>query len=247
MAEELGKIEKPAVEDFKAGRKLFFIPLIFPNQELPQEFQEKYNRYWEQVESQIANLEAKLGPVNRIYHELVPEKGEEAALTLSTLNTSSLRIIRKRMEKGASFESIEDSEILSELMDWSRCLSLGLQNKEVFSKVYGFYNEANKKRQELISKKINDTLKENETGILVMSEGHHVQFQPDIRIFYIAPPALDEIKRWLRDYEAKAKEAAGDKKPATQPKKIRNKSTGQYAVYFIPNFSFNDFSSNPTT
>ena len=29
MAEELGKIEKPAVEQFKQGRKLFFVPLIF--------------------------------------------------------------------------------------------------------------------------------------------------------------------------------------------------------------------------
>lgn len=216
MAEELGKIEKPAVEDFKAGRKLFFIPLIFLNKELPGEFQEKYNHYWEQVESQVANLEDKLGPANRIYHELIPESGEEAALTLSTLNAGSLRIIRKRMEKGASFESTEDSDILSELMDWSRCLSLGLQNKEVFSKVYGFYNEASKKRQEYISKKMNDTLKENEIGILVMGEGHNIQFQPDIRVFYIAPPALDEIKRWIRDYEAKANEQPA-KEPTSPP------------------------------
>jgi hypothetical protein len=216
VSEELGKIEKPSVEDFKAGRKLFFIPLIFPNQELPEEFQEKYNRYWEQADTQVDNLETKLGPVNRIYHELVPEKGEEAALTLATLKAGSLRIIRKRMEKGASFESTENSDLLSELMDWSRCLSLGLQNKDVFSKVYGFYSEANNKRQEHISKEINDTLKENEIGILIMAEGHHVQFQPDIRIFYISPPALDEIKRWLRDFEAKANEAAA-KDNASEP------------------------------
>ncbi len=215
MSEELGKIEKPPVEDFKIGRKLFFIPLIFPNQELPEEFQEKYNRYWEQAESQVDNLESKLGAVNRIYHELVSEKGEEAALTISTLKAGSLRIIRKRMEKGAMFESTENPDILSELMDWSRCLSLGLQNKDVFAKVYGFYNEADKKRQEHIPKQINDTLKENEIGILIMAEGHHIQFQPDIRIFYISPPALDEIKRWLRDYEAKIKEEA--EKETVQP------------------------------
>ena len=230
MSEELGKIEKPSVEDFKAGRKLFFIPLIFPNQELPEEFQEKYNRYWEQADTQVDNLETKLGPVNRIYHELVPEKGEEAALTLATLKAGSLKIIRKRMEKGASFESTENADLLSELMDWSRCLSLGLQNKDVFSKVYGFYSEANNKRQEYISKQINDTLKENEIGILIMAEGHHVQFQPDIRIFYISPPALDEIKRWLRDFEAKAHEAAA-KDNASEPEDNnpvnQEKSAGQ--------------------
>ena len=215
MSEELGKIEKPPVEDFKAGRKLFFIPLIFPNPEFPEEFQEKYNRYWEQASSQVENLEAKLGPATHIYHELVSDKGEEAALTLSTLKAGSLRIVRSRMEKGAAFESTENAEILSELMDWSRCLSLGLQNKDVFSKVYGFYNEAGKKRQEHISRQINDTLKDNEIGILFMTEGHHVQFNPDIRVFYISPPALDEIKRWVRDYEAKAEEEA--KKPPVKP------------------------------
>jgi hypothetical protein len=213
VSEELGKIEKPPVEDFKAGRKLFFIPLIFPSHEFPEEFQEKYNRYWEQAESQVDNLEGKLGPANRIYHELVSEKGEEAALTLSTLKAGSLRLIRKRMEKGAAFESAENSDILSELMDWSRCLSLGLQNKDVFSKVYGFYNEAGKKRQEHISKQISDTLKDDEIGILIMTEGHHVQFNPDIRVFYISPPALDEIKRWIRDYETKAKEEMAQESP----------------------------------
>jgi hypothetical protein len=207
MPEELGKIEKPSVEEFKAGRKLFFIPFIFPSPDLPQEFQEKYDRYWEQAESQIENLVAKLGQVNRIFHELVPEKGEEAALTLSTMKAGSLRLIRKRMELGATFEAVENGDILSEIMDWGRCLSVGLQNKEVFSKVYGFYNEAGRKRQEYISNQLNATLKENEIAILIMSEGHHIQFPSDIRVFYISPPALDDIKRWLRDYEEKAKQA----------------------------------------
>jgi hypothetical protein len=199
MAEEIGKIEKPPVEDFKAGRKLFFVPLVFPGKELPAEFQDKYNRYWEQVESQIANLEAKLGRTNRVYHELVPQSGEEGLKTLQQLNVSSLQIVRSRVQNGAVLEATEDEEILTELMDWSRTLSLGLQSQRAFSTVYGFYTETNKKRQEFISKKLNDSLKENETAILIMAEGHHVQFPPDVKIFYIAPPALDEIKRWLRD------------------------------------------------
>ena len=205
MAEEIGKIEKPLAEDFKAGRKLFFVPLIFPGKELSEEFQEKYNRYWNQVESQIANLETKLGQTSRIYHELIPEGGEEGTKALKQLNISSLQIVRSRIQNGATLEATEDEEILTELMDWSRCLSLGLQSQRVFSAIYGFYTEANKKRHEFISKKLNASLKENETGILIMAEGHHVQFPPDVKIFYIAPPALDEIKRWLRDHQAKAK------------------------------------------
>jgi hypothetical protein len=206
MTEELGKIEKLPVEDFKGGRKLFFVPLIFSNKDLPPEFTEKYNRYWEQVESQLANLEIKLGPVTRIFHELVPESGEKGLETLKQLNANSLPIIQRSTLKGAVLEPIEDNAILTELMDWSRCLSIGLQNQKVFSAIYGFYTEANKKRNEYITRKIDETLKVEEIGILFMAEGHHIQFPADIRVFYVAPPALDELKRWLRDFEAKAHE-----------------------------------------
>jgi hypothetical protein len=206
MSEELGKIEKPPVEEFRNERKLFFVPLVFSNPEMPPEFGEKYNRYWEQVESQIANLEAKLGPVKRIYHELIPYGGEEGINALKQVKVNSLELIQSRIAREAVLEATEDNEILTELMDWSRCLSLGLQSQKVFSTIYGFYTEVNKKRTELLAQKINTTLKENESGIIIMGEGHHVQFPPDIRIFYVAPPALDELKRWVRDFEEKSKE-----------------------------------------
>jgi hypothetical protein len=206
MQEELGKIEKPPVKEFQGGRKLFFVPFLFPNKEAPEEFKGKYNRYWEQVESQIANLEMKLGPVKRIYHELVPESGEKGIDILKQLSPDSLNIVLSRTGKGAVLEAVEDNEIMTELMDWSRSLSIGLQSQKVLSTIYGFYTEANNKRNEHIAKNINATLKENEIGILLMAEGHHVRFPADVGIFYIAPPALDEIKRWIRDYEAKARE-----------------------------------------
>ena len=37
-----------------------------------------------------------------------------------------------------------------------------------------------------------------------MRENHQVQFPADIQVFYISPPALDDIKRWLREREQKA-------------------------------------------
>ena len=217
MAEELGKIEKPSVEEFKGGRKLFFVPLILSGKDLPLEFVVKVDNFWDEAESHISNLESKLGPVNRIYHELIPESGEEGLKLVKELNVGSYNLVKNRVEKGASLEATEDNEILTELMDWSRCLSLGLQNKNVFSKIYNFYTEANNKRNESITKKLNESLKENETGLLIMAEGHHIQFPADIKVFYVSPPALDEIKRWLRDYEMKAREAQA--KEASEPER----------------------------
>lgn len=208
MPEELGKIEKPPVEEFKEGRKMYFVPLVLSNPGLPPEFTEKLGRYWEQVDSQIANLESKLGPVSRLYHELVPETGQEGLDTIKKINPGGLPVFQSRVDRNAVLEALEDNDLLNEIMDWTRCLSLGLQSQKAFSTVYGFYTEANNRRNESIARKINETLKENESCIVVMGEGHHVKFPSDINIFYIAPPALDELKRWMRDYQSQAEKQA---------------------------------------
>ena len=206
MSEELGKIEKPPVGEFKRGRKLYFVPLIYCGRKSPAEYLEKFNKYWNQVENQMSELELKLGKVEKIYHELIPAGGKDGVKVIKGLNDKSYQTIKSRLDKGARLEATEDSELLTEFMDWSRCLALGLQNRDVFIKIYESYTEASKKRNEHIARQIDETLKADETGVLFMREGHQVQFPSDIQVFYVAPPALDEIKRWLRDREAKSGE-----------------------------------------
>jgi len=206
MSEELGKIEKPPVEEFKEGRKLYFVPVIYCAREFPDEYLERVNKYWNQVENQMNDLELKLGKVDRIYHELIPVGGEDGIKAIKELNDRSYQIIINRLGKGAQLEAIEQSELLTEFMDWSKCLAIGLQNQEVLAKIYEFYTEVSRKRNEHIAKQIDETLKPDEIGILFMRGGHRVQLPSDIQIFYVIPPALDEIERWLRDREAESQE-----------------------------------------
>lgn len=199
MSEELGKMEKPSVEEFEGKRKLLFIPFIYYGSEAPEEYREKLENYWRQVEDQIKDLELKLGGISRIYHELVPVGGDEGNTLVKELNEQGYKIVQLCLEKGAQLEALEDDDLLTELVDWSKCLTIGLQNEGVIGKVYQLYVDVNKKRNEHISSRIDETLKTDEVGILLMREGHQVQFPPDIQVFYIAPPALDETKRWLRE------------------------------------------------
>jgi hypothetical protein len=209
MAEELGKIEKPPLVNFKKGRKLYFVPLIYSSKYLPEDFLVKFHKYWQQVEKQVAELSAKLGDVNRIYHELIASSGEDATKTIGELSEKSHKIVQTCLDKKARLEAVEDSDILTEFMDWSRCLIIGLQNPRVASKIYDFYIEAGKKRNDYIARKIDETLGENEIGLILMRENHQVQFPPDIQVFYVAPPALDELKRWLRENEGKSDRETG--------------------------------------
>jgi hypothetical protein len=228
MAEELGKIEKPPVDSFKKGRKLFFVPVIYQGEGLSGDYVDKWNKYWEQVEKQLAELTAKLGEIKKIFHELIAVSGKEGAESIKALNAGSHRVVMNCLEKNAQFEALEDAENLAEFMDWSRCLMIGLESQKVVSKVYDSYTEAGKKRNEAIARKIEESLKENEIGVALMRENHHVQFPPDIQVFYVAPPALDEIKRWLREYESKAVQEAAEeakKEPDKEPEKEPDKKT----------------------
>jgi len=209
MPEKLGKIGKPQANDYTGSRKLYFAPLANTWPEARPDYTERFENYWAQVAQQLDGLELKLGATGRIYHEFIVTDGEEGAKLAGELNQMCGSIINQRLKLGASLELIEDEALLREFMDWSRCLSIGLQSEPAFKTIYQAFTEVGKKRNEHIAKRINETLKAEEAGILFMREGHQVQFPPDIQVIYIAPPALDELKRWLRDQE-KTAEAGED-------------------------------------
>ena len=126
------------------------------------------------------------------------------------LNPSSYQIAKNKCDNGAVFEAIEGEELFEEAMDWERCLLVGFVSEKVASKVSEFYVEAAKKRYEFMAKRINETLKDNEAGLLFIREGHRVQFPSDVEVFSVFPPALDEIHRWLRDQVGIEKEEDKD-------------------------------------
>ncbi len=199
MAEELGKIEKPEARQFGEKRKLYLIPLLFSWEDAPAEYVEKLNLYWQQVGEHVANLESKIGKVNRVYHESITVAGEDGLKVLEKLNLSSCQITRDKCQNGAQLEAAEDRELAEESMDWERHLLMGFVSQKVAKTVSDFFAEASRRRYEHIAGRIDETLRDNEVAMLFIWEGHMVQFPSDIEVFSVAPPVLDEIHRWLRD------------------------------------------------
>ena len=209
MAEQVGKIEKPPAEHFRQGKKLYLVPLLYSSEDAPSEYKEKCGCYWQQVVEQLKKLELQIGRVNRVYHETISQSGGDGMKVMERLNPSSYQIAKDKCDSGAVLEAIEEKELLEETMDWERCLLLGFISEKVASKISESYVEAAKKRHEFMVKKLEQTLKDNEAGLLFIREGHGLQFPSDIEVFSVFPPALDEIHRWLRDrskHEEKAKD-----------------------------------------
>ena len=203
MAEELGKIEKPPVENFSGLRKLIVVPVVFSGKDAPADFMEIFTRCWDQIGEQIENLETKLGKIARVYHEMVFNDDEEGLKMLEQLNPESFKTVKVKSEGGAKLHTTEDAELAMENMDWERCLMVAMGQK-VRSQVIKFHMESNSKRYQYIGQKIDETLKEGEIGLLFVREGHAIQFPQSIEVFNVYPPALDEINRWLRDFPKRA-------------------------------------------
>nr|MDO8081720.1 hypothetical protein [Candidatus Freyarchaeota archaeon] len=76
------------------------------------------------------------------------------------------------------------------------------RSKKVVDKILEYYREAIDKRDQHVTKQINQTLKEGEAAILIMRDEYriHIQTQlpPDIQIFLVRPPALNDIQQILQ-------------------------------------------------
>ncbi len=205
----IGKIEKLPVEHFKKpGRKLYLVPLLpvaEPHQKgLPKDYPAKLEAYWNEVKSRLDDLGSKVGKIAKIYHELIDEEGEKGLKKIKKLNGKSYRIAKRYVDKGAELQATEDMNLVRESMDWIRCLAVNLQSEKALSKISQFYVEAMQKRDEFIAKRINETLKEDESGIIFIRENNSVKFSSDIEIFRVHPPVLDDIRRYLRDFYSKS-------------------------------------------
>lgn len=203
MSEPMGQIEKPEASKFLAKKKIYLVPLILRGHEPAPDYVEKFELYWKQAAEHIASLEIKIGRVNQVYHESVTAGGEEGLNFLEKVIPESFKIAKEKCQDGATLEVIEDKELAEENMDWERFLMIGFISEKVARLVTDSYMEVSRKRYEYIAQKLNETLKEGEAALLFIREGHRVQFPKDIEVFSVAPPALDELHRWLRDQQKK--------------------------------------------
>ena len=210
MAQELGRVERPLVASLREGRKLFLIPKLQEPPGVEEEGRVILRRYWGQIRSQVASLEERLGPARHVYHESLTEGGDEGLRHLEVADPLNHDFVQEKCQAGAKLEATEDHDVLGEAVDLQRCLMLPFTSNKVATRLQDWFTDVIRRRNEHISKRIDDTLVGDEVGLLVINERHQVQFPTDIEVFFVAPPALDEFRRWLshwiaqqrlRDYE----------------------------------------------
>ena len=218
----VGRIARPPADQYRGRRCLLLTPLLYapplpdnPADDQTAAGQTILQRYWEQVQTQVDALAAGLGGLQRIYHESLTEGGDAGLAYLQLADPNSYALVQAKQTYGAALEATESWELLTETLDLQRCLLVPFTNETVLSRLREWFDTANRSRYEHIARRIDETLQPDETGLLLINERHQVQFPADLEVFYIAPPALDEFRRWLQNWAARqeremAAAAAGD-------------------------------------
>ncbi len=210
MTQELGRISRPSVEQYRGRRKLILLPLVYSPAPDEPDGAAALQNYWDQAQTQASALENALGGLQRVYHESVTAGESEGLEQLRSGDLRSHALVSLKCESGAMLEATEDIEILLETLDLQRCLMMPMASSTVASRLQEWHAEANRRRYEHIADRVDSTLEEDSVGLLLISERHQVQFPPDIEVFYVSPPALDEFRRWLQNWAARQQQAAVD-------------------------------------
>ena len=162
-----------------------------------------------------------MGKASHIYHENLGEGGDEGLARLEAADERSHRFVKAQCSAGAVLEATEDEELLLEVMDLQRCLMLPFASERLANRLHEWYFDSMRQRYEHIAKGIDETLGENEVGILLISERHQVQFPQGLEVIYVSPPALDEYRRWLqawlKEQQSQAASQANDAAKAQNP------------------------------
>ena len=199
MTTPLSQFPKPEAEQYKGKRKLFLVPNFSFPRDAPDELNQLLDRYWSEVREHIDNLERSLSTVTHVYHETVFSKGEEGMKMLESVNPNGYSFIQAMCSSTARLEATEDRALLEESSDWQRCITMGLLSQKVMSAALKGYQQATSGRFEHIGSRVDETLGEGEAGVIFVREDHRIQWPSDIQVFYVAPPALDALKRWIDD------------------------------------------------
>ncbi len=221
--EEIGSVGKAPAGDMLIIRKVYLVTMVQPSHGSLDGFQERYDSYWNAVDTQVSQLEAKAGVVARIFAEGVVGRGDDAMLMLQQSNPGAHRLVRQRVTAGAVFEEFEEEDLFRQVIDWARCLQSGLISRTVVEAIQANYNEVSNKRNEHLQKRLEEGIRDTEAALLLAADPG-VKLPDGVERFFVSPPELDELGRWIQQANEAIRQQIADEQSRAQKAGIQDQS-----------------------
>jgi hypothetical protein len=186
------------------SRMLFLVPRMYTENEfrdlastIPQDFGPKTFEFWSYVEDK---LKAFVGKIQRVYRDEICEGGEKALTHLSTIDRESFMIAKKLVDGGAVFEATEDSMLVAEWASWFEAVRHNPLDRISLEML----QETVRERGTYVSRRIDETLQDEETGILFVKPDLTVNVNGRDKVIRVCrfDPA-DYLRSWQIQLETK--------------------------------------------
>jgi hypothetical protein len=179
------------------GKMLIRVPRMYTEAEiknrlksLPDDFEKTKNEFWAYVNEKLTGF---VGKVKRVYRDGICVSGEEALDELAKLDAENFEIAKKLVDGGATFERTEDPMLIAESDNWLSTLSYQEPNIVVSE----LYEETMKERDDFVSKRIDQTLGEEEIGVLFMDPTRSISLDEKTKIIIMRRfDPLDYLNSW---------------------------------------------------
>ncbi len=197
-------------ENSPTGRKLIYIPIVHTEAdmgELSESIKRTYlkkmglqawkkkkaliERFWNDLEHAVDNLKLPYSKT-KVYQDGLPisDRGNELEIVkrLASAGSRNHEIVNKLIKKGATLVGTESPDLLLVEYDLAMKTLNGSTSSAEDLNTQG--EEILKKRDEFIAKRINETLKPGEIGVLFIGSLHNVipLLDPDIEALAPAVP-----------------------------------------------------------
>lgn len=196
---EIGKIDKPDAAEYKNKKKVYFVRNLYLPKNATDKYKDIFNRYWDEVDEHLVKLEIA-GKVSKIFCESIYMTGDESMKVLKAINARLELIVKKKIEDGAEFLPLEDKEIFRIYLDWYNCLAV-VRSPKVHETIHTLLDETIRDRFNHIKSVLEENIADGEAGLLIMrdEDREFLQMPDDIELFFVTPPAYDDLLQFIRD------------------------------------------------
>ncbi|MHA1310346.1 MAG: hypothetical protein ACTSQO_05390 [Candidatus Helarchaeota archaeon] len=188
------EIGKKSLKDESAGRILIEVPLILIDKlnfsSEKNEIIKKTKQYYDLLIDWINKFENEIRPINKMYIISLTNLDDLEKYINENFNFyEKFRDYLLQLLNNKTVELIEDEDLFLEFVGWLNTIS----SPEAMEIDYKIFQEVLQERQNYISNKILEDLKENEVGIFFINIDSDIQFPDTLNLIHFKPILLDEI------------------------------------------------------
>ncbi len=195
------------------ARTLLRIPRMFTKEDLsrmdprlPEDYDEKAKEFWTYLDTRLSALGVR---IKKIYLESIGVAGKRHLDMLGITDPAQHTIVKKLLDSGAELIEAESPELVLETMSWMQRMQDALspdrgEDMSAVQAIGEWMQESLRERDEFVGRKVDESLKDGETGALFMDLSRQVELPNDIRVILTCPfQPRDYVNSWLVGLRAK--------------------------------------------